>query len=257
MRMLRIAKTAIAGAVLSLAASGAQAAGPSVHIESQNWSFSGVFGTFDRASAQRGFQVYREVCAACHAMNLMTYRYLEGIGLPPETIRALAAQSEKTVINDEGEEMTVQRLPSDRFASPFPNKQAARAANGGAYPVDLSLIAKARANGPNYLFALLTGYQDPPPPGVTISEGMHYNAAFPGHQIAMASPLFDDMVTFADGTPATVDQMARDVVTFLTFAAEPHMEDRKRTGLKVVAFLLILSVMLYYVKKKVWSDVDH
>jgi cytochrome c1 len=190
-------------------------------------------------------------------MNLMAYRYLEGIGLPEETVKALAATAEKTIIDDEGQEQTVPRLPADRFPAPYENEQMARASNGGAYPVDLSLIAKARANGPNYIYALLTGYQDPPPAGVTVNEGMYYNAAFPGHQIAMAPPLFDDMVDFADGTPATVDQMARDVVTFLTFAAEPHMEERKRTGLKVVAFLLILSVLLYYVKKKVWSDVDH
>jgi cytochrome c1 len=255
MRILRFAQTALAAAVLSFASPGAHAAG-GVDVESQDWSFDGIFGTFDQASAQRGYQVYRDVCAGCHAMNLMAYRYLEGIGLPEETIKALASTADKTVINEDGEEVTTTRLPSDRFPAPFPNEQAARAGNGGAYPPDLSLMAKARANGPNYLYALLTGYHEPPA-DVVMNEGMYYNSAFAGHQIAMAPPLADDLVEFSDGTAATVDQMARDVVTFMAFAAEPHMEERKRTGLKVVAFLLILSVMLYFVKKKVWSDVDH
>lgn len=255
MRMLRFAQTALAAAVLSLAAPGAHAAG-GVEVESQDWSFDGIFGTFDQASAQRGYQVYRDVCAGCHAMHLMAYRNLDGIGLPDETIKALAATADKTVINEDGEEVSAPRLPSDRFPSPFANEQEARASNGGAYPPDLSLIAKARANGPNYLYALLTGYEEPPA-DVTMNEGMYYNKAFAGHQIAMAPPLADDLVEFSDGTAATTDQMARDVVTFMTYAAEPHMEDRKRTGLKVVGFLLILSVMLYFVKRRVWSDVDH
>ena len=255
MRMLRFAQTAIAAAALAFAAPGAHAAG-GVEVESQDWSFSGIFGTFDQASAQRGYQVYKDVCAGCHAMHLMSYRYLEGIGLPEATIKALAATSEKTVINGDGEEISVPRLPSDRFPSPFQNEQEARASNGGAYPPDLSLITKARANGSNYLYALLTGYQDAPA-DVTMNEGMYYNAAFPGHQIAMAPPLYEDGVEFSDGTPATVDQMARDLVTFMTFAGEPHMEERKRTGIKVVLFLLILSVLLYFVKRKVWSDVHH
>ena len=256
MRILRFAKTAVVAAAISLGGASAQAAGGGIDYESQDWSFSGIFGTFDQASAQRGLQVYRDVCAGCHSMNLMAYRYLEGIGLPDATVKALAATAEKTIINDEGEEVTVPRLPSDRFPAPFANEQEARASNGGAYPPDLSLMAKARANGPNYLYALLTGYHDAPA-DFNLNEGMYYNAAFPGHQIAMAPPLADDLVEFSDGTPATVDQMTRDLVTFLTFAAEPHMEERKRMGLKIVAFLLILSVMLYFVKKKVWSDVDH
>lgn len=256
MRMLRFAQTAIAATALAFAAPGAHAAGGGADIESQDWSFSGIFGTFDQASAQRGYQVYKDVCSGCHTMNLMSYRYLEGIGLPEATIKALAATAEKTATNDDGEEITVPRLPSDRFPAPFSNEKEARASNGGAMPPDLSLMAKARANGPNYLYALLTGYDDAPA-DVTMNEGMYYNTAFAGHQIAMAPPLFDDLVEFSDGTKATADQMARDVVTFMTFAAEPHMEERKRTGLKVVAFLLILSVMLYFVKKKVWSKLDH
>ncbi len=256
MRMLRFAQTALAAAALALAAPGAHAAEGGASIESQDWSFGGIFGTFDQASAQRGYQVYKNICSGCHSMDLMAYRYLEGIGLPEDTVKALASTAEKTVINDDGEEVSRPRLPSDHFPAPFPNEKAARAGNGGALPPDLSLITKARANGPNYVFSLLTGYQEPPP-DFNLMEGMYYNTAFDGHQIAMAPPLAEGLVEFSDGTPATVDQMAHDVVTFLAFAAEPHMEDRKRTGLTVVMFLVILSVMLYFVKKKVWSDIDH
>lgn len=261
MGILRIARAAGTALTLAVAATGlgagaANAAGGEMHYESQDWSFGGIFGTFDQASAQRGYQIYREVCAGCHSMNLMAYRYLEGIGIPADTVKAIASQDEKTVINDEGEEVTVPRLPSDHFVAPFPNVQAARAGNGGALPPDLSLIAKARANGPNYLYALLTGYHEAPA-DVHVNEGMYYNVAFPGHQISMAPPLSEGAVEFSDGTPATLDQMAHDVVTFLAFAAEPHMDERKRTGLKVVLFLLVLTVMLYFVKKKVWADVEH
>lgn len=256
MRMLRFAQTAIAAAALAFAAPGANAAGGGAHIESQDWSFGGIFGTFDRAAAQRGYQVYKDVCAGCHSMNLMSYRYLEGIGLPADTVKALAATAEKTAINDDGEEITVPRTPADRFPAPFKNVKEARASNGGALPPDLSLIAKARANGPNYLYGLLTGYHEAPA-DVHVNEGMYYNTAFHGNQISMAPPLSEGLVEFSDGTKATLDQMAHDVVTFLTFAAEPHMEARKRTGIKVVAFLLILSVLLYFVKKKVWSNLDH
>lgn len=254
MRILRFAQAAAAAAAVALSAPAASAAGGGMEYESQDWSFSGIFGTIDPAAAQRGYQVYREVCSSCHAMNLMAYRYLEGIGVPEDAVKALASQAEIAITDDEGEPATRPRLPSDRFPNPFPNEKAARAANGGAYPPDLSLIAKARADGPNYLYALLTGYEDPPA-DFELNDGMYYNAAFEGHQIAMAPPLFEDGVTFADGTPATVDQMARDVTTFLVYAAEPHMDERKRTGLKVVLFLFILSVMLYFVKKKVWADV--
>jgi ubiquinol-cytochrome c reductase cytochrome c1 subunit len=252
MRMLRLAKAALAVATIALSASSVQASGGG-HYESQKWSFSGIFGTIDHAAAQRGYQIYKDVCSGCHSMNLMSYRNLAGIGLPDPTIKALASQAEIATINGDGETVMRPRLPSDRFPAPFANKQAARASNNGALPPDLSLIAKARANGPNYLYALLTGYHEPPA-DVKVAEGMHYNAAFEGHQIAMAAPLHDDAVTFSDGTKATVDQMAHDVTTFLMFAAEPHMDARKRTGLKVVLFLFALTVLLYFVKKKVWAD---
>lgn len=254
MRILRFAHAAVAAAAFALAAPAAHAAGAGAEYESQDWSFSGPFGTIDHASAQRGYQVYKDVCSTCHSMRLMYYRYLEGIGLPEETVKALAGQAEIATLNDDGEEVMRPRRPSDPFPMPFPNEKAARAANGGALPPDLSLIAKAREGGPDYIYALLTGYEEPPA-DFTVNEGMHYNTAFEGHQIAMAPPLYEDGVTFADGTPATVDQMAHDVATFLMFAAEPHMDDRKRTGLKVVLFLFVLTVLLYFVKKKVWADV--
>jgi ubiquinol-cytochrome c reductase cytochrome c1 subunit len=254
MRMLRLAATAVALAV----AVPAQAAGPSVAIPSQNWSFGGLFGTFDRASAQRGFLVYKQVCASCHAMKQLAYRNLEGIGLSEEEIRAIAADVMiKDGPNDDGEMFERPGRPSDRFRSPFPNPQAARAANNGAYPPDLSLIVKARENGANYLYALLTGYRESPPDGVEPMEGMHYNEYFPGHWIAMAQPLYPDMVDYPDGTPATIEQMARDVTTFLAWAAEPELEQRRAMGVRVILFLIVLAGLTYGVKRKIWADLKH
>jgi ubiquinol-cytochrome c reductase cytochrome c1 subunit len=254
MRLLRLAAVAVALAV----AVPAQAAGPSVAIPSQTWSFGGLFGTFDRASAQRGFLVYKQVCASCHAMKQLAYRNLEGIGLSEEEIRAIAA--EVMIVdgpNDDGEMFERPGRPSDRFRSPFPNPQAARAANNGAYPPDLSLIVKARPNGANYLYALLTGYRESPPPGVEPLEGMHYNEYFPGHWIAMAQPLYPDMVDYPDGTPATIEQMARDVTTFLAWAAEPELEQRRAMGVRVILFLIVLAGLTYGVKRKIWADLKH
>lgn len=246
---------AILGGLLAVAPSPARAAGESIPIPDTRFSFDGIFGTFDRASAQRGFQVYKEVCAACHAMRLLSYRNLRELGLTEEQVAAIAAQF--TVVdgpNDEGQMFERPARAADRFRRPFPNQQAARAANNGAYPVDLSVITKARLNGPDYVFALLTGYQDPPP-GVTMMDGMNYNRYFPGHQIAMAAPLNPDQVEYADGTPATVEQMARDVTTFLAWAAEPELEQRRAMGVKVILFLTILGGLAYAVKRKVWADV--
>jgi len=254
MRLLRLAAVAVALAV----AVPAQAAGPSVAIPSQTWSFGGLFGTFDRASAQRGFLVYKQVCASCHAMKQLAYRNLEGIGLSAEEIRAIAA--EVMIVdgpNDDGEMFERPGRPSDRFRSPYPNPQAARAANNGAYPPDLSLIVKARPNGANYLYALLTGYRESPPPGVEPMEGMHYNEYFPGHWIAMAQPLYPDMVDYPDGTPATIEQMARDVTTFLAWAAEPELEQRRAMGVRVILFLIVLAGLTYGVKRKIWADLKH
>jgi ubiquinol-cytochrome c reductase cytochrome c1 subunit len=254
MRILRLVAAAVALAV----AVPAQAAGPSVAIPSQSWSFGGLFGTFDRASAQRGFLVYKQVCASCHAMKQLAYRNLEGIGLSEEEIRAIAADVMiKDGPNDDGEMFERPGRPSDRFRSPFPNPQAARAANNGAYPPDLSLIVKARENGANYLYALLTGYRESPPAGVEPMEGMHYNEYFPGHWIAMAQPLWPDMVDYPDGTPATIEQMARDVTTFMAWAAEPELEQRRAMGVRVILFLIVLAGLTYGVKRKIWADLKH
>lgn len=229
------------------------AAGGDVQIPSHDWSFEGPFGTFDRAELQRGYQVYKEVCAACHAMKYVAFRNLRDIGFTEAEVKALAATFEVTDgPNDSGEMFQRPGLPQDKFPSPFPNEKAARAANGGAYPLDLSLIAKARAGGPEYLRALLIGYQDAPA-GVEVGEGLQYNAYFPGHQIAMPKPLNEDQVTYADGTKASVEQMAHDVSAFLMWAAEPKLEDRKRMGLKVMIFLVVLTGLFFAAKKRIWA----
>ncbi|MEX1037098.1 MAG: cytochrome c1 [Sneathiella sp.] len=242
-------------ALVSLATlSPAHAAGEAVELKSVSWKHGGIFGTYDRAAAQRGLQVYREVCASCHGLGLVAFRTLTDLGFNEEEVKAIAAESEFVDGPDDvGDMFDRPGKPSDKFPSPFPNEQAARASNGGAYPVDLSLISKARADGDNYLYSLLTGYEEPPA-DVKLATGMSYNAYFPGHQIAMPPPLMEDGVEYSDGTPATVDQMARDVAVFLAWAAEPKMEQRKSLGLKVILFLLILAGVFYAVKRKVWSD---
>ncbi|CAH0280904.1 cytochrome c1 [Roseomonas sp. CECT 9278] len=253
--MLRTALGAFALIGALATATPARAAGEAIAIPNHPFSFDGIFGTYDRASAQRGFQVYKEVCANCHAMRLLSYRNLRELGLSEQQVAAIAAQYQiQDGPNDEGAMFERAGRPSDRFRSPFPNPQAARAANNGAYPPDLSVIAKARNGGADYLYALLTGYADPPP-GVTMGEGMNYNRYFPGHQIAMGAPLNPDQVEFADGTPGTVENMARDVATFLQWAAEPELEQRRAMGVKIILFLTILGGLAYAVKRKIWADV--
>ena len=221
------------------------------------FGFNSLFGTFDRGSAQRGFQVYKEVCSACHAMRQLSYRNLMDLGLTEAQVREIAATVTVTDgPNDEGAMFERPGRVADRFRSPFANEPAARAANNGAYPPDLSVMVKARADGANYIHALLTGYTDPPA-GVTMMDGMNYNTWFPGHQIAMPNVLNDGQLEFADGTRASVDQMARDVVTFLAWAAEPETEVRRAMGVKVLIFLAILGGLVYGVKRKVWADVKH
>lgn len=256
--MLRRSLSAAALALgLLVAPQAARAAGEYDTPPPANLSFQGIFGTFDRASAQRGLQVYRQVCANCHGLRLVAFRDLRELGLTEEQVTAIAAEYQITDgPNDEGAMFERPGRPSDRFRSPFPNERAARAANNGAYPPDLSVMTKARHYGANYLRALLVGYQDPPP-GFELGEGLHYNRYFPGRQIAMANVLFDDMMEFADGTPATAEQMARDVTTFLAWAAEPEMEQRRQMGIRVVLFLLILGGLTYAVKRRVWADVKH
>ena len=239
----------------SLLAAGAPAhAAGAPKPPAQAWSFDGVFGSFDRASLRRGLIVYRNVCAACHSLSLVAYRHLAGVDLSEDEIKAVAESVEVTDgPNDQGEMFQRPGRPADKFKAPFPNANAARAANNGAYPPDLSLMVKARKGGADYLHAVLTGYQEPPA-GFQLMDGMAYNAYFPGQQIAMSPPLSEGSVDYPDGTKATVDQMARDIATFLAWTAEPEMEARKRLGLKVLLFLLVLTGMLFALKRMIWSD---
>jgi len=243
-----------AAALLLLLGNGAEAA-EGAKPPAQHWSFSGVFGTFDRASLQRGFQVYKEVCAACHAVNMLSYRDLHGIGYAEDDIKAIAAQAKvMDGPNDAGEMFERPGRPSDKFARPFPNEKAARASNNGAFPVDLSMVVKARPDGANYVYGILTGYV-PAPAEVKLMDGMNYNAYFPGHQIAMPAPLNADGVTYQDGTKATVEQMSKDVTTFLTWASEPTLEARKLMGVKVLIFLIVMTGILYAAKRKIWASI--
>lgn len=251
--MKKILTLAVAASslLLSFAASAADGIAP----PRQNWPHKGIAGTYDKAALQRGFQVYKEVCAACHAMKYLSYRDLAGLGYNEDEIKAIAA--EYTVTdgpNDDGEMFERTARPSDRFKAPFANDKAARAANNGALPPDLSLVVKARAHGEDYIHALLTGYGNPPA-GEEVLPGMSWNKYFPGHQIAMAQPLSDDQVSFADGTPGSLDQQARDVAQFLAWAAEPHMEARKQMGLKVLLFLFVFAGIMFAAKRKIWADV--
>ena len=235
----------------------AQAADEAAAPPSMKWSFDGLFGSFDRAALRRGFQVYTEVCAACHSLRLVHYRNLTAIGFSADQVKEIAAEFEVADGPDaDGEMFDRPARPSDRFVSPFPNDNAARAANNGALPPDLSLVTKSRIGGPDYIHGLMVGYKDAPD-DMEMSEGMEYNMFFPGHQIAMPAPLSDEQVEYADGTEATVAQMAKDVTNFLVWAAEPELEERKRMGVKVVLFLVLLTGMLFAVKRAVWSNVPH
>jgi ubiquinol-cytochrome c reductase cytochrome c1 subunit len=257
MRMRNGLAAAAAAAFLAVVSGPAAVAAPAVPVPKQSWSFQGLFGTYDRGALQRGFQVYDQSCAGCHATRLVYYRHLEQIGFSEDQVKEIAAR--RQVIDgpdDEGQMFERPAEPIDRFVSPFPNEQAARLANNGAYPPDLSLIVKARFGGADYLYALMTGYQDAPA-DVEVPQGMYYNAYFPGHLIAMPPPLAEGAVEYPENIPGTVDQMARDLTTFLAWTAEPEMEDRKRMGVKVLLFLLIFTGLLYAVKRKVWAGIKH
>jgi ubiquinol-cytochrome c reductase cytochrome c1 subunit len=233
----------------------ARAADENQQLPRQQWSFDGVFGTYDRASSQRGFQVYKEVCSVCHPVKHLHFRDLADIGYSEEEVKGIASGYQVTDgPNDEGQMYQRPGRPSDPIPGPFPNDQAARAANNGSLPPDLSLIVKARPGGSDYVYAILTGYKDAPT-GFNLLQGMNYNEFFAGHQIAMPPPLSDNAVTFADGVPASVPQMAHDVATFLTWAAEPRLEDRHRTGFKVTLFLVVAAGVFYAAKRKIWAPI--
>jgi ubiquinol-cytochrome c reductase cytochrome c1 subunit len=218
-----------------------------------DWAHNGILGTFDRAAAQRGFQVYREVCSTCHSLDYIAFRNLAALGFSEEQVRALAAEySVEDGPDDSGEMFERPAVPADPLPPPYPNPEAARAANGGALPPDLSLITKARAGGADYVYSLLVGYEDPPADAEG-PQGTYYNAYFPGHWLAMPPPLNEGLVSYADGTEATLPQMASDVATFLTWAGEPTLEQRKQSGLKVMLFLIVLTALCYATMRKIWA----
>lgn len=265
------AVAALAGALGLAAATAAPALGQDADMLEPNhyeWDFAGPFGTFDRAALQRGYQVYREVCSSCHGMKFMAFRNLGQEGGPffdeefenpndNPRIKALAAEfMVEDGPDDSGSMFERPGRPSDPFPEPFPNEQFARLANGGALPPDLSVIVKAREGGPDYVRSILTGYLTPPS-DVELATGMQYNPWFRGGQIRMPPPLPDNRVTFEDGTEATNDQMAADVVEFLAWAADPHTEERKRLGFIVIAYLAVLTVLLWFAYKRLWRNVKH
>ncbi|MDX3926887.1 MAG: cytochrome c1 [Shinella sp.] len=249
---------------------------PIHHPKEQDWSFAGPFGKYDKGQLQRGLKVYTEVCAACHSMSLVSFRTLEGLGYSEAQVKTFAANYEvEDGPNADGEMFTRTAIASDHFPSPFPNQEAAAASNNGAAPPDFSLIAKARGitrgfpqfvfdiftqyqeGGPDYIYSLLTGYQDPPA-GVEVAAGTHYNPYFANAAaLAMAPPLSDGQVTYDDGSPETLDQYAHDVSAFLMWAAEPHLEERKRTGFMVMVFLVIFTGLIYLTKKSVYASKEH
>jgi|TARA_B100001094_G_scaffold208959_1_gene202866 ubiquinol-cytochrome c reductase cytochrome c1 subunit len=224
-----------------------------------DWSFKGLFGKFDRGSLQRGYQVYTEVCASCHSMKYVSYRNLSEKGGPEFSeaeVKAIAASFEVTDgPNSDGEMFTRPGKPSDKFVMPYENVKAAEAANGGAYPPDMSVLVKARGGGVDYIYSLLQGYEDPPS-GIILDEGVHYNKYMYGNKIKMSAPLSDDIVEYGDGTKATVEQMSKDVTTFLMWAAEPHLETRHQMGFKSIVYLIILTILVYFSMKKIWSRIE-
>ena len=274
-RPVRAALAAVSLAAATFAAAAPAVAAEQVHPPRQSWSFSGPFGKYDQAQLQRGFKIYREVCASCHALSMVAFRNLaqpNGMGFTEGQAETIAAEYQvKDGPNDSGDFFERPGKLSDYFPSPFPNEQAARASNGGAYPPDFSTLAKARTyergfptflfdiltqfqeQGPDYIHALLVGYKEPEHGEKPPKPGLHYNTYFPGHWIAMGQPIQDGQVEYTDGTPTTVDQYGKDVASFMMWAAEPHMLDRKQMGLKVMFFLIVFAGLLYYTKKSVWA----
>ena len=226
---------------------------------STNWSFKGPFGKFDRSSLQRGYQVYQEVCASCHSLKYVSYRNLSEPGGPEFTndeAKAIAASFEITDgPNSDGEMFTRPGRLSDKLIMPYKNEEEAKAANGGAYPPDMSVLVKARKGGADYVYSVLLGY-DQPPSNIQLDDGVYYNKYMYGNKIKMPAPLSDDLIEYSDGTKATEEQMAKDVVSFLMWTAEPHLEQRHKIGFRAIVYLIILSVLVYFSMKKIWSRIE-
>ena len=269
MRKLMIA--AVAAFTMSMGT--AQAAGGEYHpdFKEASWSFQGIFGQYDQAQLRRGFQIYNEVCSSCHGLRLVSYRNLSALGFNEDEIKEIAAEKSVRVphdetgaeLNDDGEFFTREAAPHDRFVNPFPNDAAAKDVNGGALPPDLSLMAKARVGGPDYIYSFLMGYAEEIPEevssqkGFTVNEDKNFNLYFPAYYNSMPPQIMDEMVEYEDGTPMTAQQHALDIVAFLNWAAEPELDERKSLGLKVMLFLLVLTAMLYALKRKIWANVKH
>jgi len=220
----------------------------------KNWSYASPIGTFDRGALQRGFQVYKQVCAACHSIKYVSFRHLKALGLSESEIKVLASQYQiKDGPNDDGEMFERPGRPSDYFPLVYVNEKQARAANNGASPPDLSLITKARVGGADYIHALLTGFKDNP--DFKGGAGQYYNEYFPGHAISMASPLSEGLVAYNDDTKPTVQQMAHDVTTFLAWASEPEAEQRKRLGLKVLVYLVVMTGLFWATMRRIWRTI--
>ncbi|MGF1461916.1 MAG: cytochrome c1 [Maricaulaceae bacterium] len=266
--MLNHLRSGVTALALGLAAPAALAAGDALEPKHHHWHHDGAFGGFEQAQLQRGYQVYKEVCSSCHSMKLLAYRHLGDKGAPfymeeypnpndNPVVKAIAAEAIITDGPDEwGEMFERPGKTSDYFAAPFPNEQAARAANGGAYPPDLSVIVHARHHGADYIYSLLAGYKDPPE-DVELQPGAYYNPYFPGGQLAMPQPLYDDFVSYEDGTEASVEQMAEDVTAFLAWAADPKLEARKQLGSAAIMYLAAFAFVLYISYKAIWRNVEH
>lgn len=268
--------TVLAGSLLGFVAPACAQMEAQVPPPPQKWSFAGPFGKYDEAQLQRGFKIYREVCSSCHSMNLLSFRNLAepgGPGFSEAQIGTIASEYRISDLDDQGNPIQRPGRPADHFPPPFANELAAKASNGGTAPPDMSTLAKARTyqrgfpwfvidmvtqyqeQGPDYIAALVNGFKDPPPKGFQLPSGAHYNEYFPGHAIAMPPPLQAGQVKYDDGTPETIEQYSKDVAAFLMWAAEPHLVQRKRIGFQVMVFLIVLSGLLYFTKKKVWSAV--
>jgi cytochrome c1 len=267
--------TVLAGSLLALTVPASAQLDAQVPPPALKWSFAGPFGKYDEAQLQRGFKIYREVCSNCHSLNLVSFRNLAepgGPGYSEAQIAQIASEYKIKELDDQGQPTERAGQPADHFPAPFANELAAKAANGGTAPPDMSTLAKARTyqrgfpwfvidmvtqyqeQGPDYIAAIVTGFRDPPK-GFKLPSGAHYNEYFPGHAIAMPPPLSPSQVKYDDGTPETMEQYSKDIAAFLMWAAEPHLVQRKRIGFQVMVFLIVLSGLLYFTKKKVWSDV--
>jgi len=224
-------------------------------IASVGWNHQGLFGTYDRGQLQRGFQVYKEVCSSCHGLRHLSFRNLEKVGFSSAEVKAIAKGYEVPVLNDVGEEVTRPAIPNDHIPGPYANDAQARAANNNALPPDLSLITKARKGGEAYIYSLLVGYAEKPSADYDIANGLYFNPYFSDLNIAMAPPLIDDQLTYGDGTKASVEQMAQDVVAFLAWAADPKLEERRKLGLSVLIFLIVFTGFAYATYRRVWANI--